>query len=153
MKVDKIVTVKEDLDIVGATLLSIEEAEKLPLELRRYNCWWLLRSPGCDSYYATFVDDDGSICDFGDLVNYDLHSVRPALIITNIESSNLKIGDKFEFGGKPFQIISNKLAFCLTDIGMCCFREDWQAKDANDYEKSDVKKYVDKWFNESKEEQ
>lgn len=42
-------------------------------------------------------------------------------------------------------------ALCDNIIGKCVFREDWKAKEANEYEASDVKKYVDKWFNELKE--
>jgi len=71
------------------------------------------------------------------------------LRIEDLESSNLKIGDEFTFGGKHFRIISDNLAFCIEDIGLRTFREDWQAENANDYDASDIKKYVDEWFAEA----
>lgn len=152
MVVDKVITQKEQLDIVGATLLSIKEAEKLPLELRKYANWWWLRSPGKDSDFAASVNTLGTVLYNGDAISSSRDAVRPALQIKNMQPSNLQIGDIFEFGGKIFKIISDNLAFCLTDIGMCEFRKDWKAENANDYENSDVKKYVDEWFNQSVQE-
>ena len=148
MLVQKHTTDDVDLDITGATLLSIEEAEKLPLEMGKYDTWWWLRSPGTDSN-AAYVYYDGTPRRNGDYVENSDNTVRPALQIENLKSSNLQIGDTFDFGGKAFKIISNNLAFCLTDIGEYCFREDYRAEDSNKYEKSDVKKYVDDWFNQS----
>lgn len=137
-----------DLAITGATLLSIEEAEQLPLELRKYYNWWWLRSPGDESDRAANVLYSGSIYDHGDLVDGSKVVIRPALQIKNLNSITLKIGDIFEFGGKTFKIISDNLAFCLTDIGEHCFRKHWESKYANDYAKSDAKKYIDNWFND-----
>ena len=138
-----------DLAIASATLLSIEEAKELSPELRKYERWWWLWSPGDASLGAAGVDYDGSVYDLGYIVYNSRDAVRPALQISNLQSSNLQIGDVFTFGGKPFQIISDNLAFCLSDIGTCAFREDWKVANANDYETSDVKKFVDEWFNEA----
>ena len=150
MKVNKIITTTEkcDLQITGATLLSIEEAEALPLRLRYYYEWWLLRSKGNYQCYIAFVDRAGSVNNEGCGVTRDADCVRPALII-NLKSSNFKIGDVFIFDDKEFEIISENLAFCKSDIGHHCFREDWEAEDANDYEVSDVKEFVDEWFERS----
>lgn len=137
-----------DLEITGATLLSIEEAEQLPERLRRYGGFWWLRSPGNDSNRAANVSYSGYFCSRD--VDYEFYKVRPALKI-NLKSSTLKIGDIFKFGDRMFEIISDDLAFCLTDIGMHCFREKWEANDANNYEKSDIKKYIDNWFDCCKE--
>ncbi len=134
------------IDVVGATILSVEEAENLPVGLREYKTGWWLRSPGHDSVHAATVIHRGPIYDYGEIVNYTGDAVRPALKISNLESSNFQVGDRFKFGGKPFQVISNCLAFCLGDIGQHCFRENRRAPEANDYEKSDIKKYVDDWF-------
>lgn len=81
-------------------LLSVEEAEKLPIELCQCEapsqfdglvdngyCWWWLR-PLCDnSGYAAYVDYDGEIFKRGDHVYYDEYSVRPAL---HLEPETLK---------------------------------------------------------------
>lgn len=150
MRVRKIYisTVELELDISGATLLTIEEAEQLPKRLKVYKNWWWLRSRGNNSCLVTIIDYDGFIDFHGDYITSD-NDVRPLLMISNLESSNLQIGDTFKFGGKKFEIISNDKAFCLDDIGTCSFKSDWETLDANDYEKSDVKQFIDKWFKES----
>lgn len=132
--------------IEGATLLSVEEATALLTEEERaYDEWWWLRSPGIYRYDATYVHNNGSVDYDGDSVCDADGYVRPALKI-NLISSNFKIGDTFSFGEKKFKIISDSLAFCLEDIGTHCFRKYWEADDANDYEASDVKEFVDAWF-------
>lgn len=46
------------------------------------NCWWWLRSPGFNQYYAADVSYFGNINEFGDDVYYDFYNaVRPALWI------------------------------------------------------------------------
>lgn len=152
MKVEKIIQTTEttEIEITGATLLSIGEVKKLPTELRKYDHWWWLQSPGDDQFVTTLVHFDGSICSSGVCVNYSDVMVRPTLRIKNLRSSNLKIGDTFKFGGIEFEIISNDFAFCKSDIGCHYFREDWKSDDANDYEKSDIKKFVDDWFGVAK---
>lgn len=137
------ITKVDEFKVIGATLLSIEEAEKLPQHLRVYPCWWWLRSPGTHQDYAARVNYDGSICYYGNYVNDINFCVRPAL---KLKSSNLEIGDKFEIGGIEFEVISDNLAFCMRDIGRCAFREDWEAQDANAYETSDVRQFVEEWF-------
>ena len=44
-------------------------------------CWWWLRSPGIDSYEAAGISNDGSVYNYGVIVDYDLGPVRPALWI------------------------------------------------------------------------
>ena len=146
--------------IKGITLLSTKEAENLLTEEQRickYNneeCWWL-RSPGYYKGRAAYVYFDGSVNYFGHRVSPANYCVRPALILSTLKSSNLKsieelgAGERFEFGGYTFTIISNKLALCDEAIAKMAFREDWEAKDANDYEKSDIKKFLDNWFREN----
>lgn len=156
MKVEKIVTETQDLEIVDATLLAWE-AEKLPMTLRRYNKWWWLRLPNMlrtysANSYASVIYADGVVDYSGIGVHYGDVTVRPALEIKNLESSAFDVGDVFIFGGKRFEVINSKTAFCLEDIGTCAFREDWRAEDANNYETSDVKKFVDDWFEKVKQE-
>lgn len=152
MKIEKVVTTTktEELEILGATLLSAEEAETLLTEAERvYDNWWWLRSPGDDQNHAAGVRSDGSVDDDGHYVLNGNDCIRPALKIFNLQSSNLDIGDRFKFGGQIFKIISEDLAFCEGDIGRGCFRKDWEEEEANHYETSDVKKAVDNWFEQS----
>ena len=139
--------IKTELEITEATLLSVEEAKALPQHLKKYEDWWWLRSPGYAQCCAANVNYDGSVRYGGDYVNDDSDCVRPAL---KLKSSNLHIGDRFTFGGVEFEVISDNLAFCTSDIGRCAFRRKWGVKDANLYEASDVKRYVDEWFNNAK---
>ena len=138
------------MEITGATLLSKEEYEASKDNIPPFDNWWWLRSPSIyDKYYnqAVCVDGDyGNLIDSGENVALGEIGVRPALCISNLSSSNLQIGDKFEFGDRNFTIISDKYALCDESIGECVFRMDWTAEDANDYEASDVKKYIDDWF-------
>ena len=137
-----------DLDIIEATLLTITEVRKLPERLKIYDDWWL-KTPGSYSCYVAFVNYNG-------VVDYDISCcdfmVRPALVISNLDAFNLQIGDTFVFGRSEFEIITNSKALCSTWIEISPFREDWKADDANDYEKSDIKKIVDEWFEKSKKE-
>lgn len=148
IKREKITT---DLEIVGATLLSVEEAKLLPENLRRDSHDWWLRSPGCYSDFADYVYADGSVYCGGGSVRSSSGAVRPALIIRNFKSSNLKIGDVILFDDREFEIISNMLAFCKTDIGYQCFNSNDKREDANIYETSEIKKFVDHWFKKTKE--
>ena len=139
------------LEITRATLLSIEEAKQLDENtLKAKDSWWL-RSPGELDFKAAFVFGDG--CDIVNKGNYVEGSfgVRPALEINGLELSNLKIGSSITFGDHSFTIISDKYALCDDIIGEYAFRKDWRAKDANNYETSDVKKYIDDWFVQIKE--
>jgi len=154
MKVTRVITKELELNlkITEATLLTIEEAEQLPEKLKNYNRYWWLRSHGYTYNFAANVIYGGSVSSVGSLVSCYNYAVRPALIISNLKSSCFRIGDTFKFGNKDFEIISNDRAFCLGDIGYSLFREDWRADDANNYEKSDVKKFIDEWFEKSIEE-
>lgn len=138
--------------IRGVTLLSVEEAENLLTQWERiciykeYPYWWWLRSPGSSEDYAAYVGTDGTIYRSGVRTDFDNNCVRPVLILSDIGSSNLQIGDIFEFGDNNFKIISSKYALCERAIEKCAFRKDSGERGANVYEKSDVKKIVDKWF-------
>lgn len=141
---------KSAVKVLGATLLSREEAEELlTKEERFYENWWWLRSPGYYSFDTCYVNFGGYVYD-DCYTNYAGGGVRPALKI-NISSSDVKVGDVFMFGGKEFKIISPELAWMHNDdIGTCAFREKRDAPDANVYEVSDVKNYVDAWFHKTK---
>lgn len=146
------VTLKNGLDVTGATLLTAEEAKTLPKEILAIGKWWWLQSPGYCSNHAADVCSDGSVNYHGYGVS-STNAVRPTLEIQNLEASNLNIGDVFRFGNKNFEIISDTKALCTESIGKCFFREDWQAEDANDYETSDVKTFVDDWYHHALDEE
>lgn len=141
MQVNKIVTMEYpvSINIKGATLLTVKEASALSVEMRKcFSSWWL-RSPGRSGTYAACVGG-GSVKD--DIVEGSL-GVRPAL---EIEDHYLDDGDQFNFAHHRWTVIKETKALCNDTIGICAFRENWQADNANNYEQSDIKKYVDEWF-------
>lgn len=147
VKTKKIIESNIDIKIINATLLSVEEAVTLLTKQERtYKNWWWLRSPGLFSGIAAYVLDGGYGNDYGCNVSHSSGCVRPALNI-DISNSDIKVGDTFEFGGKEFKVISDTLAWMhKDDIGTTAFRTDYRQPDANIYEVSDIKKFVDKWF-------
>lgn len=149
MKIEKLITTtqEQDLKITGITLLSIEEYEKYKENICAVKTWyWWLRSPGYDENYTAVVRGSGLVSHYGSSVDIT-YGVRPALII-NLESSNLQISDKFKVKGYTWTVISDTLAICDEIIGEESFRDNLRAPDANDYEASDVKKYIEEWWNE-----
>jgi len=144
----RIIAREANLEIAEARLLTVEEAKKLPNRLRIYPRWWWLKTRGILSDSVTVVTKFGYINENGVDTAFDKGAVRPALEISNLELSNLRIGDTFEFGYRRFEIISDNRAFCLEDIGEGYFNHciEGELDDFNDYEKSDIKKYVDEWF-------
>ena len=152
MKVNKIIISKEptELEINEITLLTVDEAKELG-EAQRYMApnWWL-RSPGYIDSIAAFVDGEyGYVHVYGVNVSVEF-GVRPALKISNLESSDFQIGDEFEFAEYKWTIISEDKALCNDVIGYSAFRKEWRAKDANNYEASDVKKWLEDWWKKVK---
>ena len=137
-------TNEETLNFDYATLLPSDEALALPERLRKYEEEWWLCSPGLEFVSATCVSADGVVNLLGFYLDSDFF-VRPALHITNLKSTSLKIGDQFKFEDLEFEIITEDLAFCLGDIGRCVFSELL----ISDYDISDVKGYVDEWFDKA----
>ena len=135
------------IDVKGIALLSIEEYDNLKHKISRIDGYWWLRSPG---YSA-----DSAACVFGaygrDLVlGFNVSGklgVRPALHIGNPESSSLQIGDRIEVANYTWTIISDTMALCDDIISDQPFREDWKADNANDYEASDIKRFLEDWWN------
>lgn len=140
---------KADIKMNGAILLSKDEARTFLSKANNKNykkSWWL-RSAGfgkgaCDVY-------NGSINKLGINVTEEDVYVRPALQI-NIKNTQWKIGDNFVFAGKQFTIISPCLAWMIDDdIGAYPFKKESTSDSCNIYASSDVKLYVDKWFEDA----
>ena len=150
---------RSQIEITGITLLSVDEymaAREIigPIKKR----WWL-RSPGvlkfkegefCEMVSdVAFVDDEIGVVDEGGENVSESFGVRPALIISNMGSSDLRIGDKIEIAGCRWTIIPNDMALCDRFIAKGPFRVDDGADDASVYEVSDVKKYIENWWSEA----
>lgn len=147
IKREVITYMNDDVEFDGLTLLSKEEYNKYQDGIKPVNFWWWLRSPGGDSYCASFVYGDGSLD--RSYVSYASGSVRPALIL---KSNNLLIGDRFNFYNYNWTVISDQYALCDEAFCEMEFREKWNAENANDYKYSDVKKYLDEQWRKMKDE-
>lgn len=147
MNVNKIIsTTKEtNIQIDGITLLSVDEYKKAKDYIKPSHFVWWLRSPGDYKDSVALVDSDGDVDYFGHYINVNF-GVRPALRI-NLKSSDFQIGDSFKLKRYTWTIVSKDYALCDTTIGNMPFRKDWQAKDTNDYEKSDIKEFLEDWYN------
>ena len=146
MKVDKIITttIKMDIDIKGITLLSREEYTAYK-DLMSHDNWiyanWWLRSPGNSTGTVAVAHDNGWGLITDNIVR-NRNAVRPTLLIAN---HNLNTGDNFILADKEWTVISDTLAICNGIIGRYYFRFDWKDDNANDYEASDVKKFLEEW--------
>ena len=83
----------------------------------------------------------GAIVDFYD-VDY-VFSVIPCLILND---STLPLGTKITYAGEIFTVLRNRIAFCDKAIAKMPFNRDYLALKPNDYLSSDVKLWIDKWF-------
>lgn len=148
MKIERTIReeVTEPLKVIGITLLSVGEYEKAKAYIAPIGDWWWLRSPGRDSSSAAHVIPDGGVHTDGSNVDYTNNVVRPALEVDNLKSFNLNPEDKIiDLAGHDWTVISDTVVLCDDSIGWHCFREDWKAPDANDYEQSDVKRFLESW--------
>lgn len=62
-------------------LLSTDEAEQLPPEVKATIKWYWLRSSGGNKYRAANVSLDGDVYYFGNLVSNNIIAVRPAITV------------------------------------------------------------------------
>lgn len=140
------IVLPDGIRIQGATLLSIEESRRLPVNIRKFKRNWWLRSPGTGQpYYAATVRGDGFVDAEGEIVCDTFSTVRPALIV-DLSSSGFKPGEWFKVGDFGFDIISDTKALCTDSIGNFPFRRNSRADDAAVYETSDVRKYIEEWY-------
>ena len=142
LNVAKYIPMNHEIEISGITLLTVEEAQALPDEIRRNGYSWWLRSPGSRDNDAACVYGYGLVNDRGYNVDYSGFGVRPALIC-NLESSNLEIGDRIEIFGHDWTAIGNDKILCDRVIEKRRFDEK-----TNDWEKSELKAWLEEWFAE-----
>ena len=135
----------EEIKFTGATLLSVEEYETYKDNIASLDDWWWLRSSGSEAGYVADVYDSGDSYMLGSNICSSDIAVRPAITFDH-DKSKLLIGDKVLIDNVTFTVIADGIMLANEAIGMHCFRKDWNAPDANDYEASDIKNYVDEWF-------
>lgn len=126
-------------DGVEITLLSVEEYENMCEHIPHLNYWWWLRSPGYDQRYAAGVDLFGDVYYGGGSVSNDYGAVRPALKSDVFKKEN--IGTEFAAFGNRWTVCGE--GFAISDCEISFRRFDAKS---NDYETSEVKKFLKEWI-------
>lgn len=145
----EIKTTKEEcINIIGVTLLEKEDylANKDIISFLGER-WWTRTPADFGDHTCVEVIEDPNYSIAG--VN-SFMAVRPALIVSSVNSRLVKKGDKYLLGGMSWTAIkrvdSNKLLLADESIGVKQFRAGVRAADADDYEKSKIKKWLEEWY-------
>lgn len=148
MQVKKEALVDKNLNVVGVDLLTVKEALKLPVEILAHRDRYWLKDQGNDFYHVADVWADGVVNEAG-INSYHINTVlRPVLVLEDLDQSDFEIGDYFWFADLRWLIINEEHAFCMQDLGHHNFNGDNTIATANQYEYSDAKKFLDKWWSE-----
>lgn len=141
----------KQLKVIGASLLTADEVKNIPEDLLCYHAWWWIKSASKYHrwHYVAIIEHSGKLNQMGRAVDFK-GIIRPILEIANVKAAGLKTGDHFIYGGKEFCIISDTAAFCVNDIGCCQFRKEYSAKDATEYDASNIKAYINNWLEAAK---
>lgn len=115
------------------TLLTEEQAEKLPIEMLKRGCRWWLRSP-TNSRYAANVSRDGW-SNYCRNVNDAYIGVVPAFIIDNL---NTDFGNKVYVDKLQCTVVGENLV--LADEVVCQHRYD---ENSSDWETSELKAFIE----------
>ena len=149
MFLEKVTTERVEIPIEEITLLSVEEAEHLSDDVLACEDDWWLRSPGETSHFVAFVE--GPFHDYvntnGTCVDID-YGVRPALRVHPLHENpyGVRTGDTVILFGHKWTVISDTLILCNDLVGETVFRKNNEAEDANQYEVSDIKRWLELWY-------
>lgn len=163
-----------NLEVTGITILSVDEAKRIPISIRksahRYDWqqtsqWWL-RTPGL-TRKAAYVFPDGKINTDGAYVDCGISQsigVKPVLTVANLTELKLGRGSKVNLAGLTWTVINEQMLLCDHIVGTLNFRDYGSCNDRyyeiesrntipveelNDFEHSDIKKYLDRWASEN----
>lgn len=112
------------------------------------NDWWWLRSAGRNPHRAAGVNPGGSTDKTGAFIELDDEAVRPVLIISDFVDCHTNTGEKVEYGGYIWTAVLDNMAVCDEIIG----RHRFDAN-TNDYEKSEIRQYLENWLEEKMKEE
>lgn len=159
MKAQKLIFEEIDLELKEATLLSVEQFEKCKAYIPYFDeeienfinisqVFWLkdeatgrfANNTICYAVYKYDSTKDWYVNnDFGSPILDDI-PLRPIVVFSNT-NGELSPGDRFQIADTDFTVIGNNIAIVDHAIGLSKFD-----KESTDYEKSEIKKKVDDWF-------
>lgn len=135
-----------DLQIGYVAVLSVGEADSLPVSIKAIDSNWWTRTPGMGiGTVGVVYQGTGRIYLDGDVCSM-VCGVRPALQIDNLESLNLGKYDKFTVGSFSYTVISDDMVLCDDIVGACPFNNDMSLN--SDYDTSYLKQFVKDWSRE-----
>ena len=126
--------------MIDISLLTIEEAEALPKNIREYGGRWWLRTPGDYPDDVTCVHLGGSIIN-SIYVGYNNYAVRPVITVSNLKDLKVSIRDTIFIQGQKYVVISDNKILYNDEVVYHRF-----SNESNDYDKSEIKKIVDNWL-------
>lgn len=150
----------KDMDniIIGAALLTVEQAESLPQDILKCGERWWLKTPGYTKSTATCVFKEGVIDGLGSNVERHTTGIRPVLLVRADGDcfGSLRYGKQVEFVKENGEHVmfyyigtnSEGQGMLLTKncIATGPFKVDWKSQTANQYDRSDVKGRVDGFY-------
>lgn len=149
-------------------LLTAEEAKKLPEEIRMCDvpkkfggyiannnnkCWWWPRSPGLSSGRAAVVAASGAVYEGGDSVRHGDYAVRPVIRVTdeNIDDMEETEDGYIRYLGTKWIDITDYVGTVCLLKKKCLKRPHRFDSESNDYEKSEIKDYIEEWYRRRQE--
>ena len=147
-------------NILGIRLPTAAEISELPEHLKSINDIYWLQDPGAEYNHAMCVRQDGTIDNTGIRVDHDFPAVRPIITMEKAKSSHnweiyssddvfFQYEDKIKFegfGNKLWIYIGNNQFLCDEPVAIMPFRNDAEAKNANNYDASDIKWNLYDWL-------
>ena len=145
----RIIESKSEKDCIEyITLLSKDEAKKLPKAMRKFDGFWWLMDKGSNWRnwdLAASVNEDGSINSYGSRVDI-LGRVRPKIVVCDDIVSDLQFGDTTNLLGVEWIFIGDNSLMSKEEIGYSKFNERASSV-SNTYEGSQIQKYLQDWLN------
>lgn len=139
---------KEDvMDLTEKTFTGGGPIPKNILELHDGSSDYWLSTAGRRGYnYAMTVDSCTGVLNApGYFVNAS-YAIRPVLIVSNL-MPRYAIGDTVKFGDSDltYTVISKNKVLADFSLGQMPFQRAYAVEDANDFEKSDIKEWLEYW--------
>ena len=135
----------DTVPITNVTLLSKEEYEEYKDNIPENGQFWWLRSPGSTATHAAMVHRDNYIVNIN--VNMSM-PVRP-ILECDLDSTGLQIGNKVRLANRNWTVFNGNMFICDTSVGSSVFNPDQNAEDANVYETSEIKTWLDNWVTDN----
>ena len=150
MEATKVIYERFPIDVKEITLLTLAKykayKERVP---RSFDGAWWLRTPAKKPKYAK--KPHMCVVDYKALVDTrpidESCGVRPAMVF---EADRIAVGDSFELFDWGWTVIADGLAICNQVVYNCAFQGVWNEVDADCYETSLVKWYLDRWLADAK---